>query len=682
MKSALAIIILLNLFTFSKPEPYKIQPLNITSGIFYHQIGTARITHDQFTLLAFTNISIYEDKLKITSKMYQLSIPLCKNFKIKNNKTINSLEFTCKETVELLDNNLRKLNEKFDSICHLTGHNIDNLKSGYRTKRGLINGVSYAFKWLFGIPDAEDAQYYTEAIESMAKENHDMQVLMKHQIHIVSDAIADHNKTALALKFNEEKLNENIIKFNKFSSSSAKRVNSLTYAQTVTDHFNLVTQLVNELNEEFDEIISAILFSKQGIIHPSIITPRHLRDELAKVKINSQLEFPYNLDNLNNAYKYIEICSLSVVYSNRILIYAIKVPLVIKNIFEIYNLIPIPTLTTKPNIYSYINPSIPYLLLSVTRSYYSEVTDLSKCQKSPPEEFICPNLIVHLISERPTCETDLKMSNPKTIPSRCETKTIKSEVEIWHPLSSNQWLFIMSHPVSGTINCETMDRKIYDITLQKTGIFTLQSKCKCYTLTTLLTATSNLTSNFTNYIPQIDISNDDCCLEKQQFLNQEDMEPIKLTNLNLNELRHAQDKLQQFDEELTQKINQPFIVRISKWYNAMFGIIATIFAIFLVCWCCCRKCRWIPMRWLKRIFCSNGCSSIVCINSHNSIRHSSLGSSSYIDPPSIPMSRRPQMPLPREVREPTYAELNHDYEEPTHMLNPKFTFQEAKKFKI
>lgn len=52
---------------------------------------------------------------------------------------------------------------KYDSLSYLTSHDISELLYK-RFKRGLFDGVSYAFKWLFGTPDAEDAKYYTEAI--------------------------------------------------------------------------------------------------------------------------------------------------------------------------------------------------------------------------------------------------------------------------------------------------------------------------------------------------------------------------------------------------------------------------------------------------------------------------------------------------------------------------------------
>lgn len=185
-----------------------------------------------------------------------------------------------------------------------------------------------------------------------------------------------------------------------------------------------------------------------------------------------------------------------------------------------------------------------------------------------------------------------------------------------------------------------------------------------------MSSTSNQTSNFTNYIPPVDITADNCCMEEQEFLNNEEMEPIKLTNLNLNELNQAQSKLQQFDEELQRRINQPFFSSHSKWYNVLLGIIATMCLMLLFCWCCCRKCRFLfPFfNFFRRCFCHNGCHSLVCINSHNKVRNGSVAS--YTEPNPVRMSsiaRRPRIPTPRgsiAFDNVTYEDHDHYYEEP------------------
>lgn len=626
--AVLFIILLYSFSALANKQPYNAETIDSKSGIFFHHIGQAKISHDYFTLLSFTNISVLEQKLKLIHKTYHQSEPLCQmQNKLKYpNLTTSHEDFICKERLELFQGQINTLNEKFDSLAHLTSHEISDL-TYKRFKRGLFDGVSYAFKWLFGVPDAEDAKYYTEAIQSIAQQNHNMQNLMKQQVHIMSDAISDYNKTSRALYVNEQKLNNNFAKFNKFAEGTVRKINSLSYLQTRIDHLNLLSQLIVELREELEVTISAILFSKQNVLHPSIITPRRFYNELLKVKTNTNFEFPINNDNIDNVYKYFEICQLSVIYANKNLIYAIKIPLVTKELYQLYNLVPLPTKSlNSTSVYSFINPTFPFLLLSTTRTFYGELKDLSSCKQSPPSDYICSQVTTHLVKERPTCETDLKLRQPITVPKSCITKTIKSEIEVWHPLSANQWLYILTQPIVGTISCEKENSQVIDFTLQGTGIFTLKPKCKCYTLSTLLVATSNMSANYTNFIPSIDIINDDCCQREQDFLQTENMDTIKLNNLNLNDLRHVQHKLQQFDDELQQNINQPFVVQHSKWYNVLLGVIVTSIIIFAIYYGCCRCCRCRILSWFRRFFGPDNCQYLVCINSHNTVSHSDLSS--------------------------------------------------------
>lgn len=599
-------------------QPYKINKIN-KAGIFFHQLGEAKISPESFTLLSFTNISIYEDTLNLIKRIYPTSVTLCYHPQPRFNNTSKDQIFRCEKALQNIQNRINSLDEKFNSITHLTGHTLQDLN--FRSKRGLFDGVSSAFKWLFGTPSAEDAKYYSEAIANIQEQNRNFKLLMKHQIHIISEAIESYNKSASALKFNEEKLNENVMKFNKFSDAVVTQIDSLNYYQILFMHISLLSQMITELGEDFDVIIASILFAKQNVLHPSIINPKHLREELMKVRIQGSLEFPVDVTNVKTIHKYFTISKLSVVYFNNILIYAIKIPLVNKELYQLYNLIPLPIQMENTTIYSYIDPQFPYFLLSTSRIYYGQMKDLSSCTNTSPGDFICEHRTIYLVKDRPTCETELKLKQLTKIPGSCKTHTIKSNLEVWHPLSRNQWLYVLTAPTLGTISCENNLIPITDTELQGTGIFTLEPNCKCYTLSTLLVTSTNLTSNYTNYIPSVDITSDECCIQQQEYLKNDKMEAIKLQDLSLDELRHVQFKLQQHDKILQKTLEKPFIVVHTMWYNLGLAVAASIILIYCCC-CKCFKCRFFK-DWFHRTFRrpARDCLSI-CINSHNTINSS------------------------------------------------------------
>lgn len=100
------------------------------------------------------------------------------------------IEF-CQEPLKLTKIQIPQLETKFDTIVNLVGHREGNK----RKHGGIFNGVSYAFNWFFGTPDAADAKYYSDSIKSLVQQNHDIQSLMRQQIHIISDGIQNYNST-------------------------------------------------------------------------------------------------------------------------------------------------------------------------------------------------------------------------------------------------------------------------------------------------------------------------------------------------------------------------------------------------------------------------------------------------------------------------------------------------------
>lgn len=144
----------------------------------------------------------------------------------------------------------------------------------------------------------------------------------------------------------------------------------------------------------------------------------------------------------------------------------------------------------------------------------------------------------------------------------------------------------------------------------------MKPKCKCYTYSTVLFAPSNRSTSFkNNYIPSVNINADDCCIKNQEFLRNEEtqMEPVELTNLNLDELRHSQHKLEQLEEVLQNDINKPFALRHSSWFTTVLAILAIMFLL-----CCCCNCSWLPYIgkfWPRRKSCCGFPS--VCITNHN-----------------------------------------------------------------
>jgi hypothetical protein len=129
-----------------------------------------------------------------------------------------------------------------------------------------------------------------------------------------------------------------------------------------------------------------------------------------------------------------------------------------------------------------------------------------------------------------------------------------------------------------------------DVTLRGIGILELQPGCQAYTLSTSLIAAENIATNFTNYIPTLNINLDKCCIETQELLGSIQMKPLHINNINLDELRHANHKLKHFEKILDDEIHQPLLGPYNSIFDILFGIGTVAAIIILSCSCCARYC--------------------------------------------------------------------------------------------
>lgn len=176
----------------SSLTPFTITPLINTAGIYFHNLGIAKISNDHFTLLSYLNISFFHHKLNIMKSNRDQIIIMCSK--------IMDTQY-CKHSLNIAQLYIPQLDSRFDTIAHLVGHEsiLDKTNKMFRKRRGLFNGVSKAFNWLFGVPDSDDAYYFSQSINDLNSKNQDIQSLMKQQIHIISSALKNYNSSVQLL---------------------------------------------------------------------------------------------------------------------------------------------------------------------------------------------------------------------------------------------------------------------------------------------------------------------------------------------------------------------------------------------------------------------------------------------------------------------------------------------------
>lgn len=110
-------------------------------------------------------------------------------------------------------------------------------------KRDLLNFVGDGLKWLFITPDADDAQFYTDSINSIIDYQKHTELLMQQQIRIISSTITNFNNSLQKLNKNTRILNDNIKKFDEFMEQTNRHREELHLETLVMEHVTTLIEL-------------------------------------------------------------------------------------------------------------------------------------------------------------------------------------------------------------------------------------------------------------------------------------------------------------------------------------------------------------------------------------------------------------------------------------------------------
>lgn len=553
------------------PQHFEIEPINETSGLFYAHQGPIKLSNQYISLVHYYNVSYINNLLELSKQYYTQSMSFCNL--IKNDAS------TCQLTLSMIHNQYIELTYELENIN--ANHHPDHT----RTKRGLINGVSYPINWLFGIPDADDASFYQKSIESLINDQKQTHVLMQSQIRVISDTIKNINHTMLVLNNVEYRLNSNIDTFNQYMTDSKKIINEHTLQIDLVDHLLLLRQINDIIQKQIEQYSTSITLARHGIIDYNVIAPRTLLKELQNsVKYELPLEPVWS--NLEYYYKLI---STKALMTDDKLIIVIKIPIVLSDSFDLYKIFPLPTQQkTNSQILSFVKNDFDYLIISRTRTKYLLLKSLTNVKEYKLGNYLCTEASTLQEGLQNSCETALFDITTTNIPKLCSINTVYAEIEIWQPISNNQWLYILSEPTRCSILCN--DNQDEDVLLQKTGILTINQNCKAHSNSYSLQPKFQIFNRTIETIfPKIDITQDDCCRFQTlntSYLQSTAMRPIKITNIDLSELKFAQHRLTQFDEQLQAQLNKPFFIQnestILHYFKIGLSILGSSIAVYII----------------------------------------------------------------------------------------------------
>ncbi|XP_072758657.1 uncharacterized protein [Anoplolepis gracilipes] len=505
-------------------EAFTNQPLAYLPGLYFESIGNLLIFRDYWKFISYVNFAPLEEKENIL-KFYIHKIEiLCYNLYGNNISRSGLQELQC------IERKLTAIKADREILNDMIGRFDDkplNNRSA-KVKQGVFNFIGQISKILFGTLDSYDADYYNEQIDLVYNNSKQLANLYKKQISIMQSTINNFSNAFIA---NNQKFKEIDFNLNTLKAHMLQNSNKLTETEINTKIYSYLlecAEMMLEYELELEILTDAILLARRGLLHPKILSPKELFNNLKDshhMINNRRLPVTLVLNQFNNL---IDSSNLNVFYKNHRLVYIIEIPLLDESDFTLYNVISLPIKNNEENVYAFINPTYTYMGLRTDKLRYTHLTDqdIAKCNKVNNAMICKQTNLLFQITGIHNCESELlRSARLDNILKECDIRLMKLHNTVWYQLkSANSWIYSAPHEETLHILCP--DDKPRRTQLHSNGIITLSRKYDTISDNILLhSRTINIIDTIEkDFIPNVNLSTKKLC------------EDIKKKNINVSEL--------------------------------------------------------------------------------------------------------------------------------------------------
>lgn len=466
---------------------YTITTLRDNPGIFYETIGEMRTTEVSWRMLIYIDLVDIFGATEGIRRELSLASRQC-----------NEIPEVCKAHRQLV-----MLETKLYKTMQYQEH-VEKLIGSTRVKRAPLDFIGQISKVLFGTLTVEDAQSIYTTIEHVENKTNDLATLLINQTMATRTRFGELYNATLKIRQQLTVLDQHV----------HDEIHNLTddYVQNkIHYYFELVIEHINRaiLEHEIDLniLIDGILFGKQGLIHPRMITPHSLVENSKLIKEQvPHAEFPISITE-EEIDRLIKISDLHIAYVKRRLVYILHVPLLTPGKYKLYKAIPVPVRqsfdVTK---YAAIRPDAMYISLNEDAdSFYNlQEDELRECTFSD-NTYICPTIFpLRKIRHTTYCDVELLLNkNIKT--HNCQIVLKELTDTYWKSLATpGTWIYSTVEKEKIRIECPNTTRYAE---IEDSGIITIKQGCKIRTKSTTISHPSVHVTEFEQpYIPTNNLS--------------------------------------------------------------------------------------------------------------------------------------------------------------------------------
>lgn len=541
-------------------QPIKISPFKRDPGIYFEQIGNARLITDEWNVLVYYNLTNYWLELAGIEGAVQ---------------NIKSLYTNRSQTLEHSTNILEQFKHKMDNI-NLTNRIL--FQGSTRKKRSPFDIIGSFANSAFGLLDQNFARQYEKDIKRFNTNEEYLLNLFKSQTSIAESTIniIKRDEKTITEQFRRIKQQMQLIE-----NSTNTAVTELNRAQTISDLALYTLMIMNNYETTQKMLLDMVMDSRSGNINPLLITPAQLQGQIDQIrdKLPNTVVLPESSSHDDILLIY-HLMSATVAVMAQTIILRIKIPLIYNENFQLYKLNSVPILHEEK--FSWIIPSTPYLVVNLKRDqfYPINVFEFDKCKLVHDGTYLCQqhHPIYNLQSKESHCEMQL-LRHEQNLPPTCNIKITAIE-PTWIQLARpNTWIYVLNDEFTFDVIC---NKQVFNTKLRNSGILNLDRSCSINLPSmTLRSKHTTSTSMNTSFIPTVNLTQQLDAYLRTHILNSSHLDDIQLLNhqIELNELKekvHTAIQKTQLPQITTHDIHQYTI----SYTTAT--ILAIIFIVFLI----------------------------------------------------------------------------------------------------
>ncbi|KAG7299296.1 hypothetical protein JYU34_016216 [Plutella xylostella] len=463
---------------------YNFTKLPPNQMLYFDKLTNMQIIKDDWRLVVYYDLDPYWAGLETLNKQLKYLDSSCSAIRGQSH---------CEQIISQLQHGFSEIRYYNDVLLTQRPSVYDR-----RHRRGLINGIGNLANNLFGILDDKFASKYERDISLIRENENHLAKLWKNQTSVVEAEFNLMKRMESFINKQHKSINQRLSSFENTMNTMGKQINYSSLINDFTISSIIANNLLNQLKSVQTVLLDTITDIYNGKLSLHMLTPEQLRQELniISAQIPRDLSIPTSEVQLPKLYHLLKVKSK---ISREYLIFEISIPLLSRNTYEIYQVLPIPKQSHK-NMMKII-PISSYVAINLQKESMIPITaeDINTCLNQNEETILChiSKPTYHISNDDSLCEKNNQTSICNSVITDCRNSWIELH-------SINSYLYFCCNQCNIKVLCQ--DQAVA-LQLSQAGLFTLSGECtiraKELTITSHYQRSNNLTMKADLSIPEI-----------------------------------------------------------------------------------------------------------------------------------------------------------------------------------